>query len=84
MCFLVSSDSSNLIDSKLPNPLYSQEQQPEICLIVKDVNKKERDYDPSVRKYQRLVDKHNLGAVIKQVIYHYTMLVDFIYSICQM
>lgn len=25
---------------KLPNPLYSQEQQPEVCLIVKDVNKK--------------------------------------------
>ena len=41
---------------------------PEVCLIVKDVDKTDRDYEKTIRKYQALIDKNNLGALIKKVI----------------
>jgi hypothetical protein len=47
--------------------LVTDDNYPEVCLIVKDVDKKDRDYDKTIRKYQALIDKNNLGAVIKKV-----------------
>jgi len=55
---------------KLPHPIHG-ELEPEVCLIVKDADpkkKKDRDFDKSVRKYQQLVNKHNLSSVIKHIL----------------
>lgn len=40
---------------------------PEVCLIVKDLDKKDRDYERTVRKYTEIVKENNLENVIKKV-----------------
>jgi hypothetical protein len=66
----------NLINQKtilcpLPHPLFNSKGkdsvQPEICLIVKDIDKKDRDYEGTIRKYNSIIEKHKLNTVIKQV-----------------
>jgi hypothetical protein len=41
---------------------------PEICLITKDVDKKSRDYEKTIRKYKSIVENHQLTSLIKHVI----------------
>ncbi len=53
--------------SKLPHSLVENENQPEVCLIVKDVDKKDRDYEKTIRKYQQLIEKNNLSSIIREV-----------------
>lgn len=52
---------------KLPHTLHGPDNLPSICLIVKDLNKKERDYDKTVRKYEKLVEDAKLSHLIKMV-----------------
>lgn len=44
-----------------------EESPPEVCLIVKDVDKKDRDYERTIRKYTQLIQENNLQNVIKKV-----------------
>lgn len=43
------------------------ESPPEVCLIVKDIDKKERDYERTVRKYTKIIQDNDLGDVVKKV-----------------
>lgn len=57
-----------MLNSKLPHPIIDEETNiPEVCLIVKDVDKKDRDYERTVRKYTQIVQENNLENVIKKV-----------------
>jgi hypothetical protein len=49
--------------------LIENENQPEVCLIVKDADKKDRDYEKTIRKYQQLIEKNNLSSIIREVIF---------------
>ena len=53
----------------MPHSLIGDQEQnmPEVCLIVKDLDKKNRDYDKTVRKFQMLVEKHQLNSIVKQI-----------------
>jgi len=53
---------------KLPHPIVSEANMPEVCLIVKDVAKKERDYERTVRKYAQLLKSHELDGIVKRVV----------------
>lgn len=44
-----------------------QDNLPEVCLIVKDVDKEDRDYEKTIRKYKKIVEKNGLNSIIKQV-----------------
>ncbi len=61
--------------SKLPHSLHTEENMPEVCLIVKDLDKKDRDYEKTVRKYQELVDKNKCDNIVKQVGFEFQTLV---------
>jgi hypothetical protein len=53
--------------SKLPNSLKSRESELQICLLVKDVDPKDRDYEITIRKYKQILEKENLNQVITRV-----------------
>lgn len=55
--------------SKLPHSLHKNDNLPEICLIVKDLDKKDRDFDKTVRKYKAIVEKNGLDSLVKHVIF---------------
>lgn len=50
--------------------MYGKENQPEICLIVKDAvkDRKDRDYEPTVRKYERIVEENGLKELVKLIL----------------
>ena len=54
--------------SPLPHSLHpAGHTQPELCLIVKDLDRKDRDYEKTVRKNQQLIEKCKLTSTIAQV-----------------
>lgn len=53
---------------KLPNPIYNLNKT-DACLIVKDSNKKSRDYDKTIRDYETYLKDNNLDKLIKNVFY---------------
>lgn len=52
--------------SKLPNTLNDIDTT-DVCLFVKDVDAKSRDYEKTVRKYDHVLAEKNLKSLIKQV-----------------
>lgn len=46
----------------------------DVCLFVKDVNKKKRDFDPTIHHYKELLDKHDINFV--------TEVFEFLYFPC--
>lgn len=54
--------------SKLPNSLNSKDNELQICLIVKDVDAKDRDYERTIRKYKQILENEGLSDVISRVI----------------
>ncbi len=60
----------NKTNSHLPHSLHPADHtQPEVCLIVKDIDRKDRDYEKTVRKNQQLIEKCKLSSLIAQVNY---------------
>jgi len=64
----------NMINEKpivcsLPYSLHTSEanNMPEACLIVKDLDKKDRDYEKTQRKYQAILEKNKLTDIVKQI-----------------
>ena len=53
--------------SKLPHSLYEDENTPEVCLMVKDLDKKDRDYEKTIRKYKEIIEQNKLENIVKQV-----------------
>lgn len=55
---------------KLPNSLYGPDNSPEICLIVKDAvnEKKNRDFEQTIRKYDKIIEAQKLKDVIKMIL----------------
>lgn len=53
---------------KLPNAINKADQELQICLIVKDIDPKNRDYDNTLRKYKQMVEDEKLTDVITQII----------------
>lgn len=47
--------------------MYTEDTIPEVCLIVKDIDKKDRDYEKTIRKYEKLVKDNQLDNVIKKI-----------------
>ena len=41
--------------------MYEGREDPQVCLIVKDIDPKDRDYEKTVRKYDNLIEEHNLN-----------------------
>ncbi|XP_067672073.1 ribosomal L1 domain-containing protein 1-like [Haliotis asinina] len=39
----------------------------DVCLFVKDLNKKKRDFDPSIHHYKELLDKHDISFVTEVI-----------------
>lgn len=60
--------SDKQILCKLPHSLNEEENSPEVCLFVKDIDKKDREYEKTVRKYKALIEKNQLESIVKQVI----------------
>lgn len=56
-----------LNDSKLPHSLNSSDNELQICLIVKDVDPKDRDYEKTIRKYNQIIEQANLSSIITRV-----------------
>jgi ribosome biogenesis protein UTP30 len=52
---------------KLPNSLNPADKELNICLIVKDIDPKNRDYDNTVRKYKEIINAAGLSNIITQV-----------------
>lgn len=62
----------NLINCKvhlcrLPHSINVNEHLPEVCLLVNDIDRTDRDYEATMRKYQDMVDKAGVGSIIKQI-----------------
>jgi len=55
---------------KLPHSLHinDKKENPSICLIVKDVDPKDRDYEKTTRKYQSLVADQSLNSLISMIV----------------
>ncbi len=51
----------------MPNPIKNAKNI-EACLFVKDVDKKSRDHEKTIRKYQKIIVDKNLDSIIKQVL----------------
>jgi hypothetical protein len=47
--------------------LYEGREDPQVCLIVKDIDPKDRDYEKTVRKYDNLIEEHNLKRLVSMV-----------------
>lgn len=47
--------------------MYTEDTIPEVCLIVKDIDKKDRDYEKTIRKYEKLIKDNQLDKIIKKV-----------------
>ena len=62
------------LNSKLPNPL-NNETNTDVCLIVKDLDKKSRDYEKTTIKYEEILNDKNLKKFIKQVLRLYFLVV---------
>ncbi|RMZ97840.1 ribosomal L1 domain-containing 1-like, partial [Brachionus plicatilis] len=60
--------NDKLILCKLPNPLFTEDTSPEVCLIVKDIDKKDRDYEKTIRKYEKIIKDNQLDSIIKKVL----------------
>lgn len=52
---------------KLPNPILDLNTL-DACLIVKDVNKRSRDFDQTTRSYEKFLSDNDLDKVIKHVL----------------
>ena len=52
-----------LFCSPLPHGLYDLKENAEVCLFVKDLNKKERDYEPTVRHFKELLERQNVKCI---------------------
>ncbi|XP_046369994.2 ribosomal L1 domain-containing protein 1-like [Haliotis rufescens] len=50
---------------KLPHSLMRDTM--DVCLFVKDVNKKKRDFDPTIHHYKELLDKHDINFVTEVI-----------------
>ncbi|CAF0706001.1 unnamed protein product [Brachionus calyciflorus] len=59
--------NDKLVLCKLPHPLMKEDNLPEVCLIVKDLDKKERDYEKTVRKYQKIINDKQLDGIVKKI-----------------
>lgn len=55
------------IQCKLPNSINESDKELRICLIVKDVDPKDRDFEKTIRKYKMQLEKENLSDAITQV-----------------
>ena len=42
-------------------------EEPEMCLIVKDLDKKDRDYEKTMRKYQSIIEENQLSKWITMI-----------------
>lgn len=60
--------NEKLVLCKLPHTLNEPDNLPEVCLIVKDVDRKDRDYDKTIRKYERILEANQLKSIVKQII----------------
>jgi hypothetical protein len=57
----------SFLTSKLPHSLFTDENTPEVCLMVKDLDKKDRDYEKTIRKYKEIIEENKLENIVKQV-----------------
>lgn len=47
--------------------MFTDETFPETCLIVKDIDKKDRDYEKTIRKYEKIIKDSQLDSIVKKV-----------------
>ena len=51
----------------MPHSINPADKELQICLIVKDVDPKDRDYEKTIRKYKQIIENENLSQLITQV-----------------
>ncbi|XP_041363959.1 ribosomal L1 domain-containing protein 1-like [Gigantopelta aegis] len=65
-CFKKIPNTKNAtIKIKLPNPL--TQATTDVCLFAKDLNKASRDYEPTVRHFKELLNKHGVKCVTEVI-----------------